>query len=53
VRIKYLYVREKGEPAPDSLCFEAIESYEREMEAERVGTAGPDDFANAQAQGMT
>ena len=29
-RIKYNHVREKDEPAPDSLCFQTIENYEKE-----------------------
>lgn len=30
-RIKYMHVRDTGEPAPDSLCYDAIEDYERKI----------------------
>ena len=28
-RLKYIHVRDTGEPAPDSICYDAIENYER------------------------
>lgn len=34
MRIKYMHVRETGEKAPDSLCYSAIEEYERDAHAE-------------------
>jgi hypothetical protein len=29
--VKYSYVREHNEPAPDRICFEAIETFERSV----------------------
>ena len=31
VRIKYVHIRETGQPAPDSLCHDVIEDYHRAL----------------------
>lgn len=28
-RLKFMYIREKNEPAPDDICYPAIEEFER------------------------
>ena len=41
-RIKYMYLREKGEPAPDHLCDEAIADFER-TRRQQASTSGEED----------
>ncbi|WWD15997.1 hypothetical protein CI109_100421 [Kwoniella shandongensis] len=47
VRIKYMYMWETSQPAPDSLCYGAIEDYERGLlgrdDEEEEGLDGPDE----------
>ena len=45
-RIKYVYVREKGEPAPDYLCNKAIRDYES---GETKADAGSEDTGDGES----
>lgn len=41
VRLKYIHVRETGQPAPDSICYDTIAEYQDLLHREKVqnGTA--------------
>jgi len=41
-RLKFMYIREKNEPAPDDICYPAIEEFERSkrIDSKRRAKAG-------------
>lgn len=39
IKVKYIHVRDNNEPAPDSLCYDSMQTIEDSVEKERAAAA--------------